>query len=109
MGELDNTIVSYIPGDNGASMEGSGSGTFNELTMQNGIVLTGEQQLALIEQYGGAEAWGTDATEPHYGVGVGVGGQLPVPMGQAGRLTPRRHAQPDGRQLATRDHRDGRP
>ena len=38
MGELENTLVIYIPGDNGASMEGSGSGTFNELTMQNGIV-----------------------------------------------------------------------
>src|SRR6478752_4987714 len=52
MGELDNTLVIYIPGDNGASLEGSASGTFNELTMQNGIVLSGEQQLALIEQYG---------------------------------------------------------
>ena len=50
MGDLDNTLVIYVFGDNGASMEGSVTGTFNELTMQNGIVLTSEQQLSLIEQ-----------------------------------------------------------
>ena len=31
MGELDNTLVIYIWGDNGASMEGSLTGTFNEV------------------------------------------------------------------------------
>ena len=40
MGELDNTLVIYIFGDNGASMEGTITGTFNELTMQNGIALS---------------------------------------------------------------------
>ena len=40
MGELDNTLVIYIFGDNGASMEGTITGSFNELTMQNGIALT---------------------------------------------------------------------
>jgi arylsulfatase A-like enzyme len=39
MGELDDTLVIYIWGDNGASMEGSPTGTFNELTMQNGVPL----------------------------------------------------------------------
>ena len=34
MGELDNTLVIYIYGDNGASMEGTLTGAFNELTMQ---------------------------------------------------------------------------
>ena len=34
--------------------------------------------------------------------GLGVGRQLPVPVGQAGRLAPRRHARPDGRALAER-------
>ena len=46
MGELDNTLVIYIWGDNGASMEGTLTGTFNELTMLNGIPLTDEQQLS---------------------------------------------------------------
>ena len=66
MGELDNTLVIYIYGDNGASMEGTLTGAFNELTMQNGIPLTPEQQLALIEQYGGLEVWGSDLVAPHY-------------------------------------------
>ncbi len=64
MGELDNTLVMYIFGDNGASLEGTITGSFNELTMQNGIALTPEQQLSLIEQYGGLDAWGTDALRP---------------------------------------------
>ncbi len=37
MGELDNTLVFYVFGDNGASMEGTITGSFNEMTMQNGI------------------------------------------------------------------------
>ncbi len=65
MGELDDTLVIYIWGDNGASMEGTLTGCFNELTMQNGIPLTSEQQLALIELYGGLDALGTELTAPH--------------------------------------------
>ena len=94
MGELDNTLVIYIPGDNGASMEGTLTGTFNELTMQNGIVLSGEQQLALIEQYGGLEAWGTELMAPHYAAAWAWAGNMSVPVGQAGRLASRRHGQP---------------
>ena len=65
MGELDDTVVIYIWGDNGASMEGTLTGSFNELTMQNGIPLTSEQQLGLIDMYGGLDAWGTELTAPH--------------------------------------------
>ena len=36
MGELDDTIVIWIWGDNGASLEGTPTGTFNEGTMVNG-------------------------------------------------------------------------
>ena len=64
MGLADNTIVIYIWGDNGASMEGTLTGSFNELTMQNGIPLTPEQQLALVEQYGGLDVWGTELIAP---------------------------------------------
>ena len=53
LGELDNTLVIWIWGDNGASMEGTVTGSFNELTMQNGIPLTDEMQLQLSERYGG--------------------------------------------------------
>jgi Arylsulfatase A and related enzymes len=32
MGLTDNTLIIYIFGDNGASMEGTETGTFNEMT-----------------------------------------------------------------------------
>ena len=58
LGELDNTLIVWIWGDNGASMEGTVTGSFNELTMQNGIPLTDEMQLQLSERYGGVDAVG---------------------------------------------------
>ena len=82
MGELDNTLVMYIFGDNGASLEGTLTGTFNELTMQNGIALTAQQQLSLIEQYGGLDAWGTDASAPHYATAWAWAGNAPFQWGK---------------------------
>ena len=104
MGELENTVVMWIWGDNGASMEGTLTGTFNELTTLNGIPLTAEQQLGLLFKHGGLEAWGGEQLAPHYSAGVGLGGQRPVRLGEAGRLASRRHPQPDGRALAGRHH-----
>ena len=66
LGDLDNTLIIYIWGDNGASMEGTTTGSFNEMTFLNGIVLDADQQLALIEQYGGIEALGSEHTAPHF-------------------------------------------
>ncbi len=66
LGDLDNTLVVYSWGDNGASMEGTVTGSFNEMTFLNTIVLDADQQLALIEQYGGIEALGGDHTAPHF-------------------------------------------
>jgi arylsulfatase A-like enzyme len=66
LGELDNTLVFYIWGDNGASMEGTITGSFNEMTFLNGVVLDPEHQLKLIEQYGGIEALGDEHTAPHF-------------------------------------------
>ena len=82
MGELDNTLVIYIYGDNGASMEGTLTGSFNELTMQNGIPLTPEQQLALIQQYGGLDVWGTDLVAPHYAAAWAWAGNCPFQWGK---------------------------
>jgi len=82
MGELDNTLVIYIYGDNGASMEGTLTGSFNELTMQNGIPLTPEQQFALIEQYGGLEVWGAELTAPHYAAAWAWAGNCPFQWGK---------------------------
>ncbi|MCU0279638.1 MAG: arylsulfatase, partial [Candidatus Nanopelagicales bacterium] len=65
MGDLDNTLIFYIWGDNGASMEGTVTGSFNEMTFLNGVVLDADHQLDLIEQYGGVEAIGGEHTAPH--------------------------------------------
>jgi arylsulfatase A-like enzyme len=65
MGDLDNTLVIFVWGDNGASLEGTITGSFNELTFLNGLVLDPAQQTELIEKYGGLEALGGDHTAPH--------------------------------------------
>ena len=82
MGELDNTLVIYIFGDNGASLEGTITGSFNEMTAGNGIRLTPEQQLSLIGDYGGLDAWGTDAFAPHYAAAWAWAGNTPFQWGK---------------------------
>jgi arylsulfatase A-like enzyme len=82
LGELDNTLIIWIWGDNGASMEGTVTGSFNELTMQNGIPLTDEMQLQLSERYGGADAWSTSLMAPHYGAAWAWAGNTPFQWGK---------------------------
>ena len=66
LGDLDNTLVIYIWGDNGASMEGTTTGSFNETTFFNGVVLEADEQLKIIEKFGGVEELGGFHTAPHY-------------------------------------------
>jgi hypothetical protein len=82
LGELENTLIIWIWGDNGASMEGTVTGSFNELTMQNGIPLTDEMQLQLSERYGGLEAWGNPMMDPHYGAAWAWAGNTPFKWGK---------------------------
>ena len=82
LGELDNTLIIWIWGDNGASMEGTVTGSFNELTMQNGIPLTDEMQLQLSERYGGVDAWSTSLMAPHYGAAWAWAGNTPFQWGK---------------------------
>ena len=65
LGMLDDTLVYYIIGDNGASAEGTINGTFNELLMLNGAagIETAESMAARIEEFG------TPAAYNHYAVG----------------------------------------
>ena len=59
MGELDNTLIIYIWGDNGASMEGTETGTFNEMTThQRHPADRRSSSSQLIESYGGIDGWG---------------------------------------------------
>ena len=82
LGELDNTLILWIWGDNGASMEGTITGSFNEMTMQNGIPLTDEMQLQLTERYGGVDAWGGPLMDPHYGAAWAWAGNTPFQWGK---------------------------
>ncbi|OAF02973.1 arylsulfatase [Bradyrhizobium centrolobii] len=63
MGKLDNTLIIYISGDNGASAEGTPNGTASEIWPFNGI------DLPVAEQMKFYDAWGSDQTYPHYAVG----------------------------------------
>jgi arylsulfatase A-like enzyme/uncharacterized membrane protein len=82
MGDLDNTLIIYIWGDNGASMEGTDTGSFNEMTFLNALVLDAEQQLALIDRYGGIEELGGDHTAPHYAAAWAHAGNTPFQYGK---------------------------
>ena len=65
LGILEDTLVYYIIGDNGASAEGTVNGTFNELLMLNGAsaLETAEMMMAHIDEFG------TPAAYNHYAVG----------------------------------------
>lgn len=52
MGELDNTLVIYMAGDNGSSAEGGLGGLLNEMTFFNAIPETFDAKLAAIETLG---------------------------------------------------------
>jgi arylsulfatase len=60
LGQLDNTLIIYIGGDNGASAEGMINGTPNELTTMNGI------PVPVKDQFLWYPFWGSDRTYPHY-------------------------------------------
>jgi len=62
MGKLDNTLIIYISGDNGASAEGSPNGTPSEMMQFNGI------ELPVAEQMKWYDVWGTDKTYNHMAV-----------------------------------------
>src|SRR5262245_46782299 len=82
LGLGDDALVFYIFGDNGASMEGTETGSFNELTALNGIPLTTAQQLEAIKAYGGLKEWGGPRTEPHYAAAWAWAGNTPFQWGK---------------------------
>jgi arylsulfatase A-like enzyme len=63
MGQLDNTLIIYIAGDNGNSAEGSLIGTPNEVASLQGVDVPVEDQLKYFY-----DIWGTDKTYPHMAV-----------------------------------------
>lgn len=63
LGQLDNTLIIYIEGDNGTSAEGTLTGTPNEVAMFNGVNLPADVQLKMFY-----DVWGTDKTYNHMAV-----------------------------------------
>jgi arylsulfatase len=82
LGLADNTLIIYIWGDNGSSMEGTETGTFNELTTITGVPLTAQQQLKLIDAYGGIDAWGGPIMQPHFACAWAWAGNTPFQWGK---------------------------
>jgi hypothetical protein len=55
VGKLDNTLVIYISGDNGASPEGGLHGLFNEFAAANAVNPTVEQNMKFYDAWGLAQ------------------------------------------------------
>ena len=68
---MDNTLIFYEVGDNGASAEGGMNGMFNEMTYFNGVPETVPDMLKSIDKWGGPE------TFPHMAAGWAVAGNTP--------------------------------
>lgn len=82
LGLRETTMVIYIYGDNGASIEGTETGTFNEMVVLNGVPLTEDEQLKAIAAYGGVKVWGSGKIEPHYAAGWAWAGNTPFQWGK---------------------------
>jgi arylsulfatase len=63
MGQLDNTLIFWEIGDNGASMEGTLKGVFNEMSSLNGVPEDTAYALQHIDEIGGPSSYN------HYPVG----------------------------------------
>ena len=71
IGQLDNTLIFYIVGDNGASAEGGMNGLFNEMTYFNGMQESLQDVLKHYNELGGPNTYG------HYAAGWAVAGDTP--------------------------------
>src|SRR5271166_700915 len=60
LGELNNTLIIYVSGDNGASAEGMINGTPNEFTTFNGVAVPVKDQFLWYP------FWGSERTFPHF-------------------------------------------
>jgi arylsulfatase len=65
-GQMDNTLVIFVYGDNGTSAEGGRNGMFSEMTYFNGVQETVPDMLKFLDQWGGHE------TYPHMAAGWAV-------------------------------------
>ena len=99
---LEDTLVYYIVGDNGASAEGTPNGCFNELVVLNGAfgLETTEFMVSRIDD---SAPRGLQPLRRRLGARDGHA----VPVDEAGGLALGRYPERDDRPLAGRDRRDG--
>jgi arylsulfatase len=71
IGQIDNTLVFLVYGDNGTSAEGGRNGMFSEMTYFNGVQETVPDMLEKLDKWGGPE------TYPHMAAGWAVAFDTP--------------------------------
>lgn len=71
IGVIDNTIIIFIAGDNGASAEGQMNGMFSEMTYFSGVPETVPDMLKHYDD------WGGPSTYPHFSAGWAVAMDAP--------------------------------
>lgn len=71
MGQLDNTLIFFVYGDNGTSAEGGRNGMFSEMTYFNGVQEKVSDMLKVMDKWGGPE------TYPHMAAGWAVAFDTP--------------------------------
>jgi len=71
IGELDNTLIIFIAGDNGTSAEGGMVGMYNEMTYFNAVEEKVEDLILLMDD------WGLENTFPHMAAGWAVAFDAP--------------------------------
>ena len=76
IGQLKNTLIIYIAGDNGASLEGGLYGTSNLMAALNGVPESTDFMMSKLDELGGP------TTEPHYPVGWAWAGNAPFQWGK---------------------------
>jgi arylsulfatase A-like enzyme len=71
LGKLDNTVIIFIAGDNGASAEGQMNGMYSEMTYFSGVPETVPDMLKHYDD------WGGPSTYPHFSAGWAVAMDAP--------------------------------
>ena len=97
LGQLDNTLVFYIIGDNGASAEGGKTASSTRAPISTGVTENIADILKHIDELGGPNTYQPLRRR------LGGGGRHAVHLDQADRVELRRHAQRPRRPLAERD------
>jgi len=71
LGIMDNTVIMFIAGDNGASAEGQMNGMYQEMTYFSGVAETVPDMLKHYDE------WGSESTYPHFAAGWAVAMNAP--------------------------------